>query len=1307
MSPLLANVLGEKLHADIKIKSVSWSWSGLAVLQDVEIHVKGIAGPASRVALLDTTTVEVTNWLPWQTLQIHKVTTNNVTLRIAESELIAGEFNFTSFMAHKLMAPSLTQTSKPDVKTIKDVITAIDLDELSVEIGTMGKSSWELSDTVNFEVSLEPLSEHAYNLVLENAAKNIRVQGSLNVSKPELELTLNPRQLDESLFSLLPKTARLWCSAIGLKGDVGELGVFWNTKTGLQLGVDVASLEFYLPEAHSLQWVHYENGIISKMQGDPSLRVDGGRILFDGTSATLENLRGVLLPPQSSKGSSEVPFQVTLKIQEIPSLQNLNSKDWFEAMKSSSPFTAKFIIDNFKSKFEGAGQVDLPIAVARILQLFHLKDWDANGQLIVQRTEWDGDIEYKGNIAVHGGAGWYEGFPYPLHEVNALIDVHNDLLVIQSLEASGSEGAAVSILGDITFAQETEVDLTLVVKDAPLDEALHDAVPKPVATVMERLLDQAALDALIAKGLVEESEFSLGGQVDMVLSIQHSGKEGDAVHVTGDLVFENTNIIHDAFPMPVIVPHASLKLNKTNLEIPGDEFVEFKTLSGGKGGVSGVIGFDHIGNTSPGITFSLAGEMIGDLIIEAVASSVSGSYHIIDGILGGLSIEGLLEVSGGVITSEDGNVDKIFNLTVYDGKAAPTSKLAKSIHASDSFWPEGFTLTDLNATVVVDNEGVNVKEVRATYDQGGLSASMKIQGSDYELQLQGTNWPISDKLVYLLPENASSSLSKSWQFLEPTGQLDAKVHMNHKDGKSSLYLEAVPVILKVSGAGETVSMYREQGEIIVDNSGVFLNDLTFSLKQENVDQGTVKFDGSIQVVEETSEYDITGRWDDAVASSPLSRAITGIIGSEAAVGYYDDISPDGRGLLTLETVKNDKDHFYKVVVVPENLTATFNERIAYAQFTTEGDHGQNQIIFDNTGIQFDNLGGKLGEGEFSLEGKINTTDSVHGTFQLDWDGPAEDESLFAVLPSVVGDTLVAMEISEGSSQVQHGEVVLVGPSWGALEVDFKGEIQLHGVSMNAGIPLTNIYGITKVEGFYDEEALSVLQLHLQLDKMTAVGREISNINGGLVLDPILNRMAFDGVRGNSSSGVVTITGWVGIEDSQEYEVTALLAGVMIGDEAFDEKAKFSGELTGWLAVEGVRGDSSSRRGIGRMQVSDGLFVKIPLSLRAMQLLQLTLPTTDAITTVSIELTIQGEDVTLNQIKLTGDDTSVQGLVINGNGTIEIPSFELDVELHPRAGWPILRDITGALGDQLFSIEVTGQLFNPTISYVPLPILSDE
>jgi len=304
-----------------------------------------------------------------------------------------------------------------------------------------------------------------------------------------------------------------------------------------------------------------------------------------------------------------------------------------------------------------------------------------------------------------------------------------------------------------------------------------------------------------------------------------------------------------------------------------------------------------------------------------------------------------------------------------------------------------------------------------------------------------------------------------------------------------------------------------------------------------------------------------------------------------------------------------------------------------------------------------------------------------------------------------------MEIGKGSSKVVEGMVSLSGSNWRELEIDFKGDIELRGVSMNAGLPLSDIDGTTIVDGIYDEEKLTALQLHLQLDKMTAVGRKISNIKGGLILDPTTEKMTFDSVRGTSSSGVVTLSGWVGVDASKEYEVTALLAGVLLEDDSKEENevvsATFQGELTGWLSIAGIRGDSSTRRGIGELKVSHGLFAKVPISMRALQLLQLTLPTTEAISTVSINLFISGDDVVLEEIKLTGDDTSMQGLVISGTGKLEVPSFELDVELHPRAGWPILRDITGALGDQLFSIKVTGQLLNPTITYVPLPILSQD
>lgn len=124
-----------------------------------------------------------------------------------------------------------------------------------------------------------------------------------------------------------------------------------------------------------------------------------------------------------------------------------------------------------------------------------------------------------------------------------------------------------------------------------------------------------------------------------------------------------------------------------------------------------------------------------------------------------------------------------------------------------------------------------------------------------------------------------------------------------------------------------------------------------------------------------------------------------------------------------------------------------------------------------------------------------------------------------------------------------------------------------------------------------------------------------------------------------------------------------------------------------------------------MRVTNGMFAKIPTFMRALQLLHFTFPASEAITTAAIDLYINGEEVHLQEIKLTGDDTSVQGLVIYGSGTMKIPSFELDVELHPRVGWPIIRQIMGALGDQLYAVKVTGQLLDPEITFEPLPNLA--
>lgn len=1305
LSPLLASAIGNRINANVSIQGAHWSWSGIVELDDLEIHVKGIEGEAARIAMFETITVHVANWLPWQSYKIEQISADHLTIRVAESEEIAGEFNFSSFMARTISLPNVSGTSKGVSAKKTELFTKINLKALTLEIGTMGVNSWELSDSVNFDVSLDPINDHAYQLSLANEDDSIHIKGMCDFLTPEIALTVDPMQLDDSLFAMLPKTARVWCGAIALRGDVGELSVLWDTTSGFQLGVDVESLEFQLPEAHSLQWVHYEDGKISKMHGVPSLRVVKGRILYDGNSASLENLQGVLLPPDTSQGSSEVPFQVSVKIEDLPPLNNQAGEEWFNEMKETSPFKATFKIDQFKSKVEGDGQVDLPIAVARILQLFHLQDWDANGQLTVERAVKSGKVEYKGNIAVSGGSGWYVGFAYPLHNINALIDIHNDTLVIQSFDATGSEGADVTLLGEVKVAENTEVNLSIIVTNAPLDTAMHDAVPKPVATVMDRLLDQDALDRLVAKGVIAEDACMLGGIVDMALMIHHSGNDGDAVEVSGDLVFHKTTIIHDGFPFPIEILQGKLRLEPNKLEVSKDQKIKYYGVGGGSGDIEGEIFFDVDGNTEPNIVFNLHAVPITDLMVEAVSVSAGDSYDTVVGVLGGLGLDGEINAGGTVTTSEDGAIEKDITVTIEGSTATPNPTFAKSIHATDAFWPEDFTLMDVIANVIVNNDGVYVEKVNAHFDGGELSASMNIHGGDSELEVRATNWPISKQLVFLLPKSSSSQLSPPWHFLEPTGRLDANIRMNHAAGKSSLYVSALPKKLGISGNGETVFMQCDRGEIVVDDSSVFLNDLLFSLDQDGTSQGNVSFDGNIQVVEEETNYDIRAKWENAVASSPLSRAITGIIGGEVAAKHFDTISPKGTGTVTLETIKNNDKDFYEVVIIPEKLSATLNKRVAHAKFTQTSIDEQNRIIFDNSGVHLDHLFGNLGKGVFSIDGKINTNETVKGTFTLDWDGPAGDHSLFAVLPSVVGDTLEAMEIGEGESKVLQGEVSLAGQSWTELGIDFFGDIELRGVSMNAGLPLTEIDGTTQVKGVYDEETLSSLQLRLQLDKMTAVGRKITNIRGGLVLDPENHKMIFEDVRGKSSSGAVTLTGWVGVDALKEFEVTVLLAGVKLEDENSEEGSKFTGELTGWLALVGVRGESNTRIGVGKMKVTNGMFAKVPTFMRALQLLHFTLPASTAITTASIDLYIEGEKVELQEIKLTGDDTSVQDLVIRGSGTMKIPSFELDVELNPRVGWPIIRQIMGAIGDQLYAVKVTGPLLDPEITFEALPNLA--
>ena len=198
------------------------------------------------------------------------------------------------------------------------------------------------------------------------------------------------------------------------------------------------------------------------------------------------------------------------------------------------------------------------------------------------------------------------------------------------------------------------------------------------------------------------------------------------------------------------------------------------------------------------------------------------------------------------------------------------------------------------------------------------------------------------------------------------------------------------------------------------------------------------------------------------------------------------------------------------------------------------------------------------------------------------------------------------------------------------------------------------------------------------------------------------------MRGESNSGSVTVEGWLAIDESKLYEVTVLLSGVEVASkQSEDALATLQGDLNGWISISGVQKEKEKRTGVGHLRFRNGQLEVDPLSSTAMHLLQLTLPSATQITGADISLFIVEDQVVLDRIVLTSDDDEIPDLVLEGEGEMDLESFEMFARLHPRVGWPVIRDITGAFSDQLYSIDVTGKLLNPKVSIVPLPFLSPQ
>ena len=144
------------------------------------------------------------------------------------------------------------------------------------------------------------------------------------------------------------------------------------------------------------------------------------------------------------------------------------------------------------------------------------------------------------------------------------------------------------------------------------------------------------------------------------------------------------------------------------------------------------------------------------------------------------------------------------------------------------------------------------------------------------------------------------------------------------------------------------------------------------------------------------------------------------------------------------------------------------------------------------------------------------------------------------------------------------------------------------------------------------------------------------------------------------------------------------------------------ELRGRIDVAGHAGDPLSRRGSGKMAVTDARMMEFPLGMSFLQLTQLMLPLSDSLDTAKVDFHVRGSDLRFDRLDLT-----CPTLRMVGSGSLDLATWNLALRFKNRGTVPLISDLFGAASDQLFVIDVTGPVTEPKVNLTPLPPLGGD
>ncbi len=865
-------------------------------------------------------------------------------------------------------------------------------------------------------------------------------------------------------------------------------------------------------------------------------------------------------------------------------------------------------------------------------------------------------------------------------------------------------------------------------------------------------------------------EFSFGGMIDqLVVTVKRSPETGGHYDTDIELKLRSAGMVPEPFPLPVLADNLLVKVRENALEFEGRGFRALRGGVATVTGHLDLTDPERTAKV-PNLHVDARGLAVDDLLFQAIPERMGrGERHNDEeglqtasapDVLRALNPSGQVDCVADVRQLDDGRTGFDVRVAMRDLTAAPRQTradlpqlrlagLSGDVHVTqDSLQIEGLTARvglaagdgGAGGGEGGEGEGGRLKlSARTLFTQaagpaGSLRATIDAEGVDL-------SWPLED-LVGPVSSDAALKLAQLRAEHNPAGLVDARVEVtpsiSSAAGEPGLRVSAdvrqtTGLAFDVLGGRLTAEHHGGGVGIVVDRGPNRARaDVTFSearadLAFDGSPAGRVEVSGPIGVTPEgklapRGELTVVARG--ALIESELTRRMLGAsvsprlqawMGRSEVGGEFDGefrlaakqaVEGAGAGA---GGEKDASAWWASGQVRPRSL------RITQRGVVTTAPAVSGWLDLAGPEVRLNQLRVSTGEWSMQADGPFVSggegEDSWRLDLQLSGKAASLEPTLLSLLPVAVDEGLKSSSVRvDHGFDLLSGKLMLAGRTTDAEPVaraSFEGELQLDGLSADAGVALTEGAGrLVVVARLPEGRSWSDVRLDLTLAKVRAAGIALTDAGAVITTGRTEGEVIAPVIRGRSAGGVVSGAAFIRPRDpaagpGREYGARFEVGGVRLGELITDlseggaEGPKAGpverGQLTGDLSITGVSGSIESRRGRGSMVIAGGDVLGVPLMAPMLELSNLIPPMGDKLNHLEGTFYLIGPLLTFERIQLQSSTVEVVG-----GGTMTVPGMELDLRFNSRgrARVPLWSDLLEGLRDEVITTRVRGTLREP-------------